>query len=313
MSTSLAIAAERFLTATAWVSKANPTPADWRALRRIVSKAEPELRRTFLRAIAAVQNETQIAVVRELLEAGNLDAAAEAVPWKKLGEPKLRNEFARGLRDVYEKSGSKAASLIHEEATFSIVDPRAQEFIARVGGKRIVEISENTRLGIRQSLETMMQEGLSAQRAAALIRPQIGLFGGWADAVTNYRAKVEGFIADGAMSEAEGLADVSRYANQLRQARALMIARTEATDAQIAATFDAAAAAAEEGLFDPSTAEWKWDASPAACDLCAALDGVSAPYGEPAWEVQHTNGTTETISGPTVHPNCTCSVTLLLP
>lgn len=286
-------------------------PVDWRILRRIALKAQPELRSAFLRAIAAVQDGTRIGTVRNLLLMGDVVGAADAIPWDHLAEPILRDQFVRTLRDVYETSGAKSAELLTRtrnvdgSPAFSLVDERPSRWVAEYGGKLIVQISEQTRGGIRESLQTMMDQGYSAQRAAQAIRPQIGLFDRWSKAVENYRLE----MAASGMSAAQLDADVARYATQLRQARALMIARTESASAANQGAREALRQAVDGGFVQSEQIRRTWDASGEACPYCQAIadeneDGVG--LDEPFRIPDEVSTGESTIDEPPAHPNCSC-------
>lgn len=79
-------------------------------------------------------------------------------------------------------------------------------------------------------------------------------------------------------------------------ARALVIARTESANAEIAGTL--------VGYRESGVVQGKaWSADGEACDICQALDGETV-----ALESNFSNGT----DGPPAHPNCRCSVVPVL-
>lgn len=271
-----------------------------RATRKIILAAQPGLRKAFVRAVTTVRNGTSITDVEDLLNAGNLDGAVNAIPWAELAEPVLRDQLMRGLRDVYEQTGAKMADIIDLGSEFSIVDPRASQWIGKYGADKVVEISDATVAGLRTSLVTMLDGGLTAQQAAQLIRPQIGLHERWAQAVSTYAVETE---AAGELTGEELTADVQRYATQLLQARAMNIARTESQYAAQAGQREAWDQAAEQGLFDKAVATktWLYDFNSTTDCGCPELDGETVGYDE-----LFSGGD----DAPPRHTNCGCSLVL---
>jgi hypothetical protein len=270
-----------------------------RALRKIVKAAIPDVRNAFLRAVAVVRDGTAIGAVQDMLNAGDIEGAVNAVPWTMLGEPVLRDQLVRNLRDVFEQSGDQAAALLpFDTAEFNIVDPNTVAFFQQYGAAKVVEIGDATRAGIRASLTTMASQGLSNTLAARLIRPQIGLHEQWATAVANYAAEMQDQL-----SATELHADVARYAQQLTQARALNIARTESQFAASAGQRQAWDQAADAGLFDKATARrvFLYDGNATSDCGCPELDGVEVGYDE-AFDG----------GDPPRHPGCGCGTSLVL-
>ena len=83
--------------------------------------------------------------------------------------------------------------------------------------------------------------------------------------------------------------------------RAELIARTEIITASRKGNQELWQQAREQGLIGPEAVQ-KWNANAGACDECAVLDGETAPLGEPFPGGSY---------GPTLHPACRCSLTLL--
>lgn len=281
-------------------------PPTWLATHRIALRTEPLVRNAWTRARRLTQDATSPTVIRRALRAGDIEAAVNAVPWDETAGPVLRREFVRSIRDAYEASGGAVAELMRVPASFAIADPRPAEWIARYSGKKIVEIGDQTRAGIRRALRLSVDTGRSAQETARLIKPQIGLHEAWVEAVANYRAELE--LGEAVYTQAEIERQVARYANTLQQARAMNIARTETQYAISAGRREAWAQAADEGLFEPATAEQRWIVSPGACDYCEYLGELDpVPYGTPFRDADG-----GAVDDAPAHPSCRCGVELVL-
>jgi hypothetical protein len=275
-----------------------PRERQWRAVHRIATRAEPELRRAVLTAIARTRQAVSTAEVQRALLEGDLADAARAVPWEEIAEPVLRDQFVRNVRDVYEESGRAAARLLPFDASFSITDRRALAFLERAGGERITNISNGTREGVRHVLVEAQRQGLAAVRTARLIKPLVGLTEPHARAVMNRGAE----LAAQGIAQSTIDARLARYARELIQVRALMIARTEASIAGNAGIREAWEQAADQGLFERDEATRVWIAvnDSATDEDCAQLDGVEVGMDESFPDDAE----------PPLHPSCRCVVVL---
>lgn len=313
---SLDSALQRFLAAAATVdhaaiAKAKPTAAEWRRLNSLISRAEPELQRAFLRAIALAGNGINAAAVRRAFEAGDIQGAIDAVPWREIGEPELKARLLRGMRDVFDQAGEVSSTLVRnvEPFAFDVLNPRGLQSYAEHGARLIVDITAGVEETIRTAVTMGIGGGVSPVRAAGAIRPLIGLLDASREAkgpytiqaVQNYRERAmhQGLTGDALE------ADVARYAQQLTQARALNIARTEATFAAQSGQREAWEQAIEQGLVERGKARREWVAviDDATDEDCIALDGEIVGFDEP-----FSSGN----MGPPAHPGCRCVLALVV-
>lgn len=272
---------------------------DWTAIRRIAQRGEAPIRRALVAAIAGIRNGTRIAAVQAALNRGDLDGAVAAVPWRMLEAPAFRAQMMSAMRATFEAAGVAAPRVTPSlpPQPFDVLNPRGLAAVRDRGASLVADITNTTRAGLRMSLETMLHRGLSAQHAARLIRPQIGLFDRWAVAVQNHHASL---TARG-LPEATVTREAERYAAQLLQARALMIARTEASFLVHAGVREYWDQSADEGLFDRQDAVREWVAvrdGEGNCK-CEEYDGMLIGYDADFPE-----------GDPPIHPNCICDVLL---
>lgn len=282
---------------------------------------ETLIRRGVLRAIRAVQAAIDVPTLRDVYATGDPAAVLGVVPWDTLGARVLVEDLLAGLRASYLRAARQTSAGVvvarkrkpSTRATLHspifIEGPEVGAWLNTHGARQVVQISQSVRDGLRQTVEAAYDLGLPALDAAQWIRPQVGLFDRWQSAVTNRARQMR---EEGASARAVQR-EVERYSHELRNARSLMIARTEASLAATEGRFEAARQASEDDWFDAGDATWEWDASPNACEVCAPMDGVSADYRQPSWEVTLTNGDTMTVTRPPEsHPNCTCDMRLVL-
>jgi hypothetical protein len=97
---------------------------------------------------------------------------------------------------------------------------------------------------------------------------------------------------------------VQRYADRQRNARGLLIGRTETITAANAGQQAFWVRARRAGWIGPG-ARRRWVAAPTACPRCRVIAGQTAPLTEPF------AGPDGPVMHPPVHPGCRCAVVLL--
>lgn len=294
------------------VTKARPRAAEWRKLDRLARRFEPEFRRAFLRAVRAAGEAIELAPIVRALEAGNIAAAVEAVPLAQVA-PILQRDLVNELRSVYDMAGQISATIVPrvDPYVFDVLSTRGLEVLQARGAELVTAVTDSTRVGIREALTLARQEGMSAQRAAKLVRPMIGLIqsdkpGGpkHATAVVNraLRLQAQGIAQDAIDRE------VASYALRLRQHRALMIARTEPRFAAVAGQREAWEQAIDRGIFVRSEIRRRWitvDADHVPNDPCPGLDGLEVGIDE---AFVHPETGELFFQPPDPHPHCTCQL-----
>jgi hypothetical protein len=266
------------------------TPArDYRAIHAIADKLEPPLRRRFLDAVRQLQGRVSFADIERALRAGGLTIELS----------QLLNSLPRELRPavrVMNDAFAQAAQVtlrrgnLQIRGAFNLTNPLAVN-AADTGSARLVrEITTETRRSLQQIIQRSIIEGIPPKQAARLIRPLIGLTQKQADAVFTKWLKA-------------GDAAAGRYAAQLLRHRAQTIARTETIRASVDGQLAIWKAAQAQGLL-PNHARKRWIVTPddRLCPRCAPLQGV---------EVQLHQTFPGGVSGPPLHPNCRCAVSVV--
>jgi len=282
-----------------------PTEPEWRQLHRIMDRAEPKIRRAFLEAIAKTQSAVVLADVVRALDANDFATATAAVPWDTVGKRILNTKLMKILRDVFDEAGTVSARLVGDEFDFSVTDPRSLEVIRAKGGELIREISDTTLANVRGGLSSMIESGVNTQDAAQMIRSQIGLTERMGKAVTRH---YDNLIEQG-LTRRQALQGAATKSHELRQMRALMIARTEAAKAAHEGQAQSWEQAADQGVIDRDKARRVWVTTPDEHSdhdppSCWDLDGQEVRLNE-AFVISN-----KSIMRPPLHPNCRCSVAL---
>lgn len=268
-------------------------------VHRLADRLAPQARGAFLRAMADVKADANVRAFLQALEAGDRGAAMAAI---KLGRlPARLSGVVKVLDKVFEQSGEVTSA--HFELRFDLLNPKTLAAAKEHAASFVVETTQETQQAIRQVIGRAFAEGIAPKDLARLIRPMIGLTERQAQAVVNYRQD----LLAGEASVESAAASAAKYADKLLRRRAETIARTEVIDAsaegQLAAWIDAA----DKGLLDISqtSREWIVTDDDRLCPRCLAMDGqkvsLDAPFVTPEGGA---------IDGPTLHPNCRCTVGL---
>jgi hypothetical protein len=267
-----------------------PTPArDYRAIHRIADQLEPSLRRKFLAAVQQLQGRVSLAAIERALRAGGitieLTEALNALPRELRPAVRILNDaFAQAAKVTLGRGDFKLQS------SFALTNPLAVEAADTRSARLVREITTETRRSLQQIIQRSIIEGIPPKQAARLIRPLIGLTQKQADAVFTKWLKA-------------GDAAAGRYAAQLLRHRAQTIARTETIRASVDGQLAIWKAAQAQGLL-PNHARKRWIVTPddRLCPRCAPLQGV---------EVQLHQTFPGGVSGPPLHPNCRCAVSVV--
>lgn len=276
--------------------------------RRLIEEAgEVRVRKIFLDAVAKLRSSADATAIRAAIEAGNYEQAA------KLLDLAGFEDTLRGSRDiitsVVNESGELAADVLAAQLDmdtgirFDILNPRTVAWIKERSAALVTEISDETRLAIRETIRAGVEKGVSPASLARHIRQHVGLTSRDQVAVLNYWSRLLEDNPDGA----DALADT--YAKRLLKRRSENIARTESAIASHAGQQQAWDQAAEEGLIDKNNArkEWITTEDDRLCDSCSAMDGQRVPM-----DSDFVSPDFGAVPGPPLHPSCRCDMRLVL-
>ena len=249
-----------------------------RRLLDIIARAEPQLRRGLLNALAAARGADTLRELVELIGAGRLDEALERAA--AAGAVRLADEAAA----VYVLAGREGAAFLQDvlEVTvgFDQVNTRAVRIMQADRLRLINEFTAEQRLATRAALVDGIRRGLNPADQARNFRGSIGLTARQQAAVENYRTLLERGSTEAlgrklrdrrfdrtvrrAIRDSEPLtrAQVDRMAGRYRERsvafRATTIARTEALRAVHSGTDEAYRQAIDAGAVDGDQLERTW-------------------------------------------------------
>jgi hypothetical protein len=285
--------------------------------RSPLSRARDRAEAVFLRRVRLAMTALRDGIVPARLLAGLRDgpsAALDAIPFA-LFERRLLTDAMRVFRDIYETAGDLSTANIKAQLvgkasdyearvdnhTFDVLNDRGLRFLQRHAGERIVGIVTATRDAIRAVISDMTNQGVPVTQQAVRVRDYVGLTEGHARAVENLRAD----LIDRGVAPARIQVLTARKAKELRDLRALNIARTEAGFASFAGFSESISQAVEEDLLDRATATRVWlvSADEETCPICEPMADQEVGLDEP-----FVTGEGDEIDGYPAHVNCRCDV-----
>ena len=249
------------------------------------------------------------------LRLGNIEAFMAYVDWEKISagfgnlEQILTNAAQRNGRSTFTLGGVDA------ELLFALIDERAVIYARERVGQLIVEITEQMREVVRETIAQAQSGLMTYQSAAIRLQSTIPLTSRDAGAVDKFiEKKFRKFMKDG-LSEARARVKAqdmgAKYAAKLLESRTRTIARTEIIDASMSGRYIGWEAGVTAGQISNDSVK-EWIAEPDACPICSELDGMIISWND-EWTFPEgvTAGSTNRM--PPAHPNCRCSVVILPP
>jgi len=285
-------------------AKRKPTAREWRQLRRIVTRLEPPMLRGFLRFLNAIRSDLSSADLLGAIEDGSAAGLFRSTDFERLADTTFRATMAEPLREAFAATGEVSARMLPGGAVLEIDNPRAVEFLRRQGAALVTNITDSTREAIQAATIAAREAGFSAQRAAQLIRPCVGLLDTHAVAVVNRAAQ----LTEAGFTAAEVAREAASYAGRLTQYRAMMIARTEPRIAATAGQREAWEQAIDRGVFTRAELRRTWIAvedNPDPNDPCPRLDNQTVGMDEPFVDPETGE---EFDAPPDPHPHCVCAL-----
>jgi len=260
-------------------------PTDFEDLRGFGDELEGDLRRSFLRMVAAAeQYEADFAGtadVLSLIRNGNT-AALQAYGERLLAQGLIPRslDFLNVMLLIMLRSGiatTVAGTALDLELSEEIINV-VRRFSMNRGNQRITSISNETMLNMKNVMLDALKRGVGAEQLGRELRGSIGLLPSHESALRRY----------GELLDFKGVPDPqrttlhNRYRSRLLAWRAEMISRTETMYAVHAGQMASWVARINLGLIQPSTTwiEWVVTDDDRLCDRCAPMDGKQVRFGQ---------------------------------
>lgn len=267
----------------------------------LIDRAEPRVRRRFLKLIDASRDLGGLEEIAGLLEAGRVDDALQ-----------ISNQIMPGLSTtlerVYGEAGLSAAQVLRSQRDtlfdFNTLNDRAVRSLQNTRLRLVREFTAEQSAATREILSDAFARGLAPVEQARLLKGSIGLTQRQARAVNNYRRLLErgssealsrklrdrrfdpsikaAIRGDRALSSAQIDRMVERYRERYIQYRARTIARTETQAAAWAGDEELWAQAIEEGIIDTEDLTNIWNiALRNVRESHKAMNKQEQPFGKP--------------------------------
>lgn len=249
------------------------------------------------------------------LRLGNIEGFLAFVDWDKIRGG--MEGFEEVLIEAAQKAGTSTFTLggVDAELLFDLIDERAVIYAQERVGQLIVEITDQMRETVRQTIAAAERGEMTYQMAALQLQNTIPLTTRDANAVTKFTEKqFQRFMREGlsearARIKAQNMA--AQYAAKLLDARTRTIARTEIIDASMSGRYLGWEAGVTAGYISNDSVK-EWIAEPDACPICRELDGKLIGWNQ-EWEFPEGVSAGSTNRMPPAHPNCRCAVVILPP
>lgn len=286
-------------------ARGRPRSAEYPRLNNLADTVARTVKANLLSDLRAYQRAVDIQSVALALQNRDVEALLRTVDARNIGDQFL--SFETAVRDGFIEGGRLAARLMPQvivpEIVFNASHPRVETFIRNRVAEQVVGITARTQEAIQGAVIRMMDEGIPANRGAALIRGMIGLTPQQTIAVENFRHGLE------ENNVPEGRADqmTERYADRQLSQRAETIARTESQTAVNGGQQELWQQAVDDGLMNPDETQKEWIIDPGTvCPICFEIQ-ANGPVGvEEDFE-----GPDGPISAPPAHPRCNCGMALV--
>lgn len=294
-----------------------------KSLRRIIeeltAKYSPVIRNAFLAAIADISNEV---ILKDLIKAIEANDVNQAFRVLGMSDAAMR-PLTAALAETFEAGGIGAGStfprVLHTpfgntRFLFDVRATRAENWLREQSSRLIVEIQEDTRVAVRNTLTRGLEAGNNPRVTALDIVGRIGASGkreggligltsqqeSW---VNNARADLETLdaryltrirrdkrfdkIVERAIKDGKPLTKetidklISRYKDSLLQLRGETIGRTESIQSLNRSNFEAIRQAKDIGALRGATKEWDSAGDARVRESHRAMDGQVTELEEP--------------------------------
>ncbi len=280
--------------------------SDLPALSRIAARLEPMLRRLFIHAVRATQNQIELEALAQAIQSGRVATRLNALAKLEVFERRLAGYEGPLRRGFLQGATFANSTLLSAGLTmnFAIMDSHAMVFAQRYTPVLVESIVNGGRETIRRIIEDAVTFGDTPQTAARRIRRNIGFTPRDGAQYRKIEAELEAANLAGELSDGQLERKLERVANGLINRRATTIARTEVIRAANAGQLSTWHEAGAEGLLDTQTTKKKWLATDDELleATCRMLDGMPA--------IGLSEEFLPGVMAPPQHPNCRCAMFL---
>lgn len=278
---------------------------NWAALHKLADALTPGTTHELTSALMHARGKVPVSSILKAIKSGPLGPGqiadiVEAVPTvlqKSLLAPIVTATTDAAVGEVTSLTGMSLSK------AFDLVNPLAVAAAKTQSASLVVAVSEDTKRAIRAIVTAAIEQGITPDDTARLIKTVVGLAPNQVKALLNHKDR----LADAGYTGEKLDNAVERYARKAVAYRAETIARTELINSLSRGQQVAWTRAQAVGMLPPDQAK-TWIVTPddRLCDLCREMTGkppvpLNAPFETPLGPRM----------GPTMHPRCRCSMGLV--
>ena len=208
-------------------------------------------------------------ILRDLSAKFKKDITSELTDWEFIEGQGIRDIKPAAVK-IFESGGNAAYRQLAIEGSFDIINVPAVKAVNKFCAKLVVDVTAETKKGIRTFIRHGVKEGMSMPKIARELRPLVGLTDRQTDSIINFRRILEEKRPD--LSAAQVDRKVMVQTNKVHRRRMENIARTETARAQNIGYC--------QGLEEIGVVETEFLSEPDACDECLALNGTRFPVSQ---------------------------------
>lgn len=328
---------------------------EYASLLRMASSHEGAMAQAFLSALRRLKSDIDVDMLAAGIQYRDYTAAQAAIPWNTFTEayaaevtPVYRGLLAGAVeasantlerpteitisgdgppRIITPASGGATGRGPGDRATlnFNLTNPRAVELVRSSAASLVTEVTDGTKLALRDIMDRAFTDGMAPRESARQMRDHVGLTRRLQTAVDTYQGRQSTILRglhpkwqpDRLAEEVERRA--GRYHDKLLRYRTENIARTETMTFSNSGRYALWEQAAAQGG-NTSRMRMRWVITPGdrTCEMCRQMDGAIIGWGEkftgPAHPPRTTRGETwdtvgrVTLQTPPLHNSCRCVV-----
>jgi len=290
-----------------------PNSRDYKTFHKIADALAPEFEKRIKTSLDEFRDLVDLRDLLTAIATGDEEKIMGTIPWKEFlsNDEDLHDAIIEAVKEAGVASKAQLKAMLERTgrdtetyASFSGSDPRVVRYARKRTAFLITEVTESSKEAVRQAIGDLNEGTDDPRSVAQRIQDAVGLDTRRANAVDRYRDALEqaGVPDDRIDRRAEA------YRDRLLAQRADTIARTESINAVNAGQQEGWDQAADRGEIDRKTAKKVWIVTPddRLCPRCEELAGQAVGIDE---QFDTDEGR---IDGPGLHPNCRCSMALVL-
>lgn len=290
------------------------TLPDWEVLQNMADHEKLDYIQAVLAAFSHLTDIPTGQQIRQAIGRGDIAGAINLLDWETF-ESELMQATEQMAMTLQQQAAQFALTVmvpavvtgvtsagITSGTSWFVLDQKMLAYAQQHAAELVVEISQETRLAIRDVMQRALIDGLTVTEQQFIFRETVGLTSQLANALYNYEKTLREAGTDPATIRALVADKKEQYLNY----RAEMIARTETITTTNAGVYEGIEQGVRDGFINANEYGIEWIVTPddRLCKYCRPLQGKVVRIGQ----------LFNTLLGPAkhgaLHPNCRCTIAL---